>query len=161
MTMFHAQPYSTEYQGFYFESAEQYNDNMKRLYKLGCEEVEIQFIDGDDHLCQLASSMNISQCDIELWFDTLENMHNYETQQIIFLLGLGYSIKDALDRYIEVSIFYGTKRDYAIEIIEEIYDIPQNLLFYIDYDAIARDMEINGEITEIDYEIFITNPQEF
>jgi antirestriction protein len=35
------------------------------------------------------------------------------------------------------------------------------LRYYIDYDAIARDMQINGEIAEIDRELIVTNAQEF
>lgn len=50
MTEFHAQPYSLDHTGFYFSSTEIYEAGMKRLNDQGCEEVEIQFIDGDAHL---------------------------------------------------------------------------------------------------------------
>ncbi|MES9942037.1 MAG: hypothetical protein ABW105_06600 [Candidatus Thiodiazotropha sp. 6PLUC1] len=39
--------------------------------------------------------------------------------------------------------------------------MPENLRYYIDYDAIARDMGYNGEIEEIDREAIITNAYDF
>ena len=38
--------------------------------------------------------------------------------------------------------------------------IPENLRYYIDYDAIACDMKINGEIIEIDHDLIVTNANE-
>ena len=56
-----------------------------------------------------------------------------------------------LDRYEDVYIFNGPASDYAHKIIEDTCEVPENLRYYIDYDAIARDMKINGEIVEIGY----------
>lgn len=53
MTTFYAQPYSLDHTGFYFDSLEQYETGMQQLEARGCEEVEIQFIDGDDPLAKL------------------------------------------------------------------------------------------------------------
>ena len=41
------------------------------------------------------------------------------------------------------------------------YRYPENLRYYIDYDAIARDMKINGEIVEIKHDLIVTNANEF
>jgi len=60
-----------------------------------------------------------------------------EATQIFFLLDLGYSFEDALDCYEEVSLFNGTAKDYAYDLIEETTEIPENFRYYIDYDAIA------------------------
>mgnify|MGYP000331972877 CR=1 FL=1 len=76
-------------------------------------------------------------------------------------LQYGYSLEDALERYEEVSLFNGPAKDYAYDIIEETTEIPENLRYYIDYDAIARDMKINGEIIEIDHDLIVTNANEF
>lgn len=46
------------------------------------------------------------------------------------------------DRYIGC---FDTLADYMAELTEETTDIPQNLIYYIDYDAMARDAEINGD----------------
>ena len=57
MTEFYAQPYSIEHTGFTFNSFETFEAGMEKLNKRGCEEVEIQFIDGD----------------IAFWFDVLDD----------------------------------------------------------------------------------------
>ena len=56
-----------------------------------------------------------------------------------------------LDRYEDVYIFNGSASDYVHKIIEDACEVLENLRYYIDYDAIARDMKINGEIVEIGY----------
>lgn len=161
MTEFYAQPYSIEHTGFYFDSIEKYEAGMEKLNKRGCEEVEIQFIDGDDHLSRLADAAKIGQGDVDIWFEELDDLDDTETTQIMFLLDCGYSLSDALDRYEDVCIFNGKASDYAYDLINDTTEIPENLRFYIDYDAIARDMEINGEITEINHELIITNALDF
>ena len=61
MTKFYAQPYSIEHTGFYFDSPEKFEAGMEKLNTTGCEEVEIQFIDGEDHLVRLVEAANIGQ----------------------------------------------------------------------------------------------------
>ncbi len=74
---------------------------------------------------------------------------------------LASNIGDALARCEDVCLHYGTTGDYAQDLIEETTDIPENLRYYIDYEAIARDMEINGEIVEIEHKLIVTNALEF
>ena len=64
MTEFYVQPYSLDHTGFYFDSIETFENGMKALNKRGCEEVEIQFIDGDEHLADLAKAATIHQGDV-------------------------------------------------------------------------------------------------
>jgi len=42
---------------------------------------------------------------------------------------------------------YASLEDFARELTEETTDIPQNLAFYIDYERMARDLEISDVIT--------------
>ena len=161
MTEFYAQPYSLDHTGFYFDSIDKFESGMKRLNKQGCEEVEIQFIDGDDHLSRLANIASIHQGNISLWFEELDDLDETSVSQICFLLDLGYAIDEVLDRYEDVCLFEGTASDYAYDLVNETTEIPENLRYYIDYDAIARDMMINGEITEINHDLIVTNAQEF
>lgn len=161
MTTFYAQPYAIDHTGFYFEDIAEYDAGMEKLNAKGCEEVEIQFIDGDEHLSRLAQSVGIDQATINDWFDELEDLDNMETDQLCFLLDRGFSLDEALTRYEEVSIFHGPVEDYARELIEDTTDIPENLRHYIDYEAIARDMGYNGEIEEIEREVIVTNAYEF
>ncbi len=136
MTEFYARPYALEHTGFYFDSIERFESGMKKLNQRGCEEVEIQLIDGEDHHARLAEAASINQCNIALWFEELDDLDNLEGEQLRYLLERGFSLEDAMDRYGEVSIFYGSAADYAQELVEETTDIPDNLRYYIDYDAI-------------------------
>jgi len=161
MTEFYAQPYSLDHTGFYFNSIDTYDAGMQKLNARGCEEVEIQFIDGDDHLVSLACAANIHQGNVSLWFEELDDLDESEATQLFFLLDCGYSLNDALERYEEVCLFEGTAKDYAYDLIDETTEIPENLRFYIDYEAIARDMKLNSEITEIRHDLIVTNAHEF
>ena len=134
---------------------------MEKLNAKGCEEVEIQFIDGECGLTRLANAAGIGQGTVALWFEELDDLDTEQIDQLCFLLDCGFDLEDALTRYEEVCIFHGSAADYAQELIEETTDIPENLRFYIDYDAIARDMGYNGEIVEIDREVIVTNAHEF
>jgi len=56
-------------------------------------------------------------------------------------------------------IFEGSRSDYAYELIEDCYDTKSmgTLANYIDYESFGRDMELNGEIQEIAYNVYWTN----
>ena len=157
MTEFYAQPYSLDHTGFYFDSIENYESGMRALNKRGCEEVEIQFIDGDDHLASLAklrtSIRAISTPGSKSWTISMKISYG----RSCFLLDLGYNLDEVLDRYEDVCVFEGKASDYAYDLINETTEIPESLRYYIDYDAIARDMQINGEIAEIERELIVTN----
>ena len=161
MTEFYAQPYSLDHTGFYFDSIETFEQGMDRLNNQGCEEVEIQFIDGDDHQVKLASAADISQATVHFWFEKLDDLDEAATQQICFLLDLGYLLSDSLDRFEDVYLCECSASDYAYDLINETTEVPEHLRYYINYDAIARDMKINGEIVEIEHELIVTNAHEF
>lgn len=160
MTELYAQPYSLEHTGFYFNSAESFDDGMEELNKKGCEEVEIQFIDGQDHEPELFKASEINQSNISRWFDELEELSKEDATRICFLLDY-LDLDEALNRFEDVYLHYGSAEDYAQELIEETTEIPESLQYYIDYKAIARDMKINGEIIEIEHDLIVTNAHEF
>lgn len=45
---------------------------------------------------------------------------------------------------------YTSLADFAQELIEDITKIPENLAYYIDYERMARDMEMSGDIFTIE-----------
>lgn len=161
MTTFYAQPYSLDHTGFYFESLEEFEAGMEKLNKRGCEEVEVQLIDGENHHAALAEAAGINQANIALWFETLEDFDAHDATRLIFLLERGFRLDDALNRYEEVCLYTGRPANHAQELIEETTQIPENLRYYIDYEAIARDMRLNGEIEEIDGDTVVTNAYDF
>ena len=52
-----------------------------------------------------------------------------------------------LERY---SGMYTSIADYAQEVTEACHDIPEPFRHYIDYDAMGRDMDLNGEIIALE-----------
>ncbi len=45
---------------------------------------------------------------------------------------------------------YASLADFAQDLVGETTDIPENLVSYIDYSAIARDMELNGDVFSVE-----------
>jgi antirestriction protein len=45
---------------------------------------------------------------------------------------------------------YSSLADYAQELTEECTEIPANLVHYIDYEAMARDMALNGDVFTVE-----------
>lgn len=158
MTTICAVPYDTSAPAFYFNSLDEYQQKYDR--QLPVEEYEMQFIDGDNP--QLFNAANICQGNINTWFDELEDIEDDTDQGIAirFLLSLGYSLSDALERADEVQLYHGKASNYAYDLYSDT-DIPSHLANYIDYDRIARDLELSGDIAEFAFETFITNAQEF
>lgn len=162
MTTLFAQSYLYRDTGFYFESIEEFDAGKERLNAKGIEDVEIQFIDGEDNEAKLFNAAGISQGKVHDWFEGLNDLSEYTATQMIYLLELRYSLQETLKEYDDVQLYFGSARDYARELIEDTTsDIPKHLVNYIDYEAIARDMQLGGEITEIDHDIYVTNALEF
>ncbi|MCH6256807.1 antirestriction protein ArdA [Puniceicoccaceae bacterium K14] len=55
--------------------------------------------------------------------------------------------KQALDNYLGC---FESLADYARELTEETTEIPQHLEFYIDYEEMGRDIELNGDVFTIE-----------
>lgn len=64
----------------------------------------------------------------------------------MLLTHFGGDLEDAQSALEEYAGCYETIDDFAQELTEETTTIPENLRFYIDYDAMARDMQLNGDI---------------
>ena len=161
MTEFYAQPYSTDHIGFYFDSVETFEAGMEKLNAKGCEEVEIQFINGEAHLAQLAKSAYIGQGEIAFWYEELEDLDEEGATRLCYLLDRGFEMEQALTRYSWVCLHHGSAEDYAYDLINETCEVPEYLANYIDYKAIAHDMGLNGEIDEIEHDLIVTNALEF
>ena len=75
----HAQPYDTMAKGFYFNTAEDFDDKAAKLansFDDPVEEFEIQFIDGEQIDCELAKAIDLNQVNfrdyltcVEAWED--------------------------------------------------------------------------------------------
>lgn len=155
--MLYAQPYDHTANGFYFSSYEEY---LELAAKSRVEEFEIQLIEGDNAALFYAAGIN--QSNLEIWFDELAHIAQDSDKGLALrylLAHLGKSLEEALEQADDVNIYRGKLSDYAREIAEDAHGLSGFALMYFDADAYARDMEINGEVAEIEYEVYCTNAQ--
>ncbi len=156
--LLHAQPYDISACGFYFRSAQQFTDKSSRLlnhYGHPVEEFEIQFIDGDDLDCELFKALSIQQSTIGDYFNACEYFSDDQKIRVILATGeCGYSFdyqSDDPDGY-DIEIYeLDSLRDLAEQFIEDglFGDIPENIRYYLDLDAIARDLGMDYSETTI------------
>ena len=147
MTQLYAQPYDISATGFYFETAEEYKKSVNALrneYGDPVEEFEIQFIEGEFIDCDLAKAIGLNQANFARFFEIVDE---WEKQQVILAVGeCGYQFDDgtAPDDF-DIDVYdVNSMRELAEQFVEEglFGDIPERLQFYIDYDAIARDLAV-------------------
>lgn len=154
---FFAQPYDIHATGFYFHDAATYKESIGSIvnaFGQVVEEFEIQFIDGTDLDCKLAQAIEPNQCNILAMMKAMETWSDEQKVRVALAVGeCGYSFDldcddpDDLDIDIYADV---TLSDLAHQFVDEglFGDIPDRLAFYLDYDAIARDLGIDyGETT--------------
>ena len=156
-TTLYAQPYDISAEGFYFTNAEEYDGaaaTLKNSYGDPVEEFEIQFIDGDDIDCELAKAFELYQGTIGKFFDAVEDWDENEKTIFIFAVGeCGYSYdpKTTHPNDFDVELYQlDSLKELAEQFVEDgLYgEIPESLQFYIDTDAMARDLAVDyGEAT--------------
>ncbi len=156
-TVLYAQPYNIEAQGFYFHDGEEYDRKAatcKDRFGQSVEEFEIQFIDGETEDNHLAKAIGLSQANFKDFLECVDAWELWEKiNTIIALDELGYDFDPQNDPdHYGIDIYcVSTMKALAEQFVEEgLYgDIPENLQFYIDYDAIARDLSVEYTETTI------------
>jgi len=152
---YHATPYDVSASGFYFTDYEEYlakAKNHKNDYGDIIDEVEIQFIDGDNY--QLFNALGINQVNLEQWFNRFEQLDGDDLIKTVYLAEYtGEDMSDILDKLDDVCLFEGTSTEYAEEYINDcglLSELPEHLHYYFDVEAFARDMVLSGDITEVE-----------
>ena len=159
-TTLYANPYDTSYTGFYFGSIEEFNEQLSQA---SYEEVEIDYIDGDNP--GLFQATKIHHGNVDLWFDELDQYSDdsHEASAICYLLDM-MDLDEAIKRMDEVILHRGSLADYAFELVDDICSLEQlpNLIRnQIDYESIGRDLELNSEVAEIHHNLWVVNCHEF
>ena len=153
-----AQPYDISAYGFYFRNLEEYNEksaNLLNHYGDLVEEFEIQFIDGDDLDCELLKALSIHQGTIGDYLGACEYFSDDQKIRVILATReCGYNFdysSDDPDGY-DIDIYeLDSLRDLVEQFIEEglFGNIPENIRYYLDLDAIARDLAMDYSETTI------------
>ena len=156
-TTLYAQSYDFSATGFYFEDAETFTTKsavLRNDHGQPVEEFEIQVIDGEGIDAALAKAIGLHQGDVAAFFEKIEAWDDHQKRYVIIAAGeCGYQFSwqddpDALD----VDIYeMDSMRALAEQFVDEglFGDIPEQLRFYIDHDAIARDLSVDYAETEI------------
>lgn len=145
----YAQPYDISASGFFFENAEDYERKAAcNINYCGApvEEYEIQFIDGEDIDAALAEAWQLNQVSFA---DYLEAVGDWdEDDKIRYIIAVGeccYSHEQAASGPDEIDIDLhecDSLKELAEQFVDEglFGEIPERLQFYLDYEAIARDL---------------------
>ena len=113
------------------------------------EEFEIQFIDGPDIDASLAEAIGLHQGTLTAFFEKVEEWDDQQKICVILAVGeCGYAFDWSRSQAedFDIDIYeVDSLRELADQFVEEglFGDIPERLQFYIDYDAIARDLAID------------------
>lgn len=158
MTLFFAAPYDISANGFYFRSREEF-DALRLACRgdngLPAEEFEIQYIDGSVLDAYFADAFGMNQATVFRIIELIEEWDEDAKRRFIIAVGeCGYSFDpETVDPDdFEVEIYAGTSlRELAMQFVDEglFGEIPERLQFYIDYDAIARDLAVDYSETDI------------
>ena len=152
MTILYAQPYDISAQGFFFESSEEYQEKVKKLVNdagFSVEEFEIQFIDGEELDAKLLDALGVNQANFSKLLDIADEWDDDQKIRVIIAVGeAGYSFGAGMDDPddFDIDIYeLDSMRELAIQFVDDglFGEIPESLQFYIDYDAIARDLSID------------------
>ena len=153
--IYHATPYDISAAGFYFSTYEEYLDKFashRNEHGDPVEEYEIQFIDGENY--RLFEAVRVNQANLKDWFNRFEDLDDHDAIKVIYLAeDVGYSLDGMLDRLDDVMLFEGTAIEYAESYLDDtglLDQIPENLRYYFDTEAFARDLLLGGDIAEIE-----------
>ena len=158
MTKLFAQPYDISANGFYFETVEEYNEKSSKLrnsYGQPVEEFELQFIDGESIDADLFKALGVHQGNFSAYLEAAKEWSEDDKIKVIIAIGeAGYRFdlgKDAPDQF-DVDLYQmDSLKKLAEQFVEEgLYgEIPKALQYYIDYEAIARDLGMDYQNTEV------------
>jgi len=150
--LLYAKPYDFSADGFYFKNAVDFDaqiGNTKNSAGDPVEEFEIQFIEGAAIDYELQRAWGLSQANIDAFFDAASIWDDDSKIRLIIAVGeCGCSFDpntvDPTDFDVDVYRMQ-SMRDLAVEFVEQglFGDVPDHLQNYIDFDAIARALEVD------------------
>lgn len=164
MTTFHAQPYDNSATGFYFDDTEIFEKKITSIrndYGDLVEEFEIQFIDGEMIDVLVCEALGLYQSNILKVMECLEEWDSDQKRNVIIAVGecsYAFDVETGDPDSFDIDLY---KMDSMKELAEQFVDeglfgeIPTPIQFYIDYEAIARDLACDYGETTIDGQRYI------
>ncbi|PHZ84310.1 antirestriction protein ArdA [Paremcibacter congregatus] len=150
-----AMPYNISVPGFPFTDYDSYAAQaaaLKDSFGDPVEEFSIECLDGDNEV--LFNALEVTQATLEQWFDDFEGLDGDELIKAIYLAEyVTCDMAEILSQLEDVALFEGDAQTYVEDYIEDcglLDDMPENLRYYFDTEAFARDMLLGGDITEVD-----------
>jgi len=128
---------------------------MKSDFGEPVEEFEIQFIDGEQVDAELADAIGANQASILDVLGVIDSWEEYQKRTVIIAAGeCGYAFNPAKDDpdSLEVDVYPAQGlRELAEQFVDDglFGEIPERLRFYLDYDAIARDLSVDYTETSV------------
>ena len=154
---FFAQPFNDDAEGFYFSTEEEFEQKSSQcLDAFGSlvEEFEIQLIDGSMEVAELFDVCLVDQSNIGQFIAIIENVPEDQLPALFYLCDAHhYSMKDAINKLDDVTLYCGGQEDAAEELFDECYahKIPEEVRNWIDYKACANDLQQGGDMCEFEF----------
>lgn len=154
--MFYVNPYNPSAKGFYFESIEELEVKAKTLvddFGIPVEEFEIDFIEGTKEECALSEALGLDAANIAEFIEFIETSDEAEWPTVYFLLTNSRceTLDEARAEAEEFTVREGTLKDASAELFDELYNLPEEVRIYIDYEKFARDCEQGGDMVEFEF----------
>jgi len=158
MTELHAQPYDISAAGFYFKTAEEFQQKAAKVVNdcgFPVEEYEIQFIDGESIDAALFEALRVDQCTFPHFLEACDAWDDDQKRKVIIAVGecaYSFDLKSGDPDDFDVDIYeLDSLRELAMQFVDDglFGTIPEHLQNYLDYDAMARDLGMDYSETTI------------
>lgn len=153
MPKFYANPYDLHAAGFYFSTQDEYESQLEdAVNELGqpVEEFEIQLIESDDP--KLYGRIEANNLHL---IERLDALQEYEKPAVFWLVdSYGCDLEEAIDRCDGPCIFEGSALEATYDFIDQtgmLDDVPDYVSRYFDLEACSRDLVLNGDFDEFEY----------
>lgn len=146
----HAQPYDMDAAGFYFTDLADYEAKaaaLRNRWGAPVEEFEIQFIDGPTDAMHLFSAARVSQGYLPAYFAALGDWDDDDMLRatIAFAENItGDTLETITPHLLDIEVYHvDSWRELAEQFVDDglFGEIPDHLANYIDFDAMARDLQ--------------------
>ncbi|QOY52739.1 antirestriction protein ArdA [Candidatus Sulfurimonas baltica] len=137
---------------------------LEDLYEYTREKIEANGLTYEDEMEEwLITDWEIDNSDFNMQFDEYFNLdklieinakmnelNETEIKLVSALMNNGSTFQEAIESYEDTYYFEGTLEDWAYEMVEEglFGNINEKLMFYIDYQKLARDLSYEGYVED-------------